>query len=288
MSATQLEIFEGPDGELRRLGCLVPNVFPTGATKFGDAFRADMKTVDECRAILAADPNGKTGLWGRRQKWAGPKYIRNQRSHGSCNGFSTAAMLSKMRELRGEPYVCLSGADAYSQMNGGRDDGSDLASGMRIVEANGIAPEEDVTWDMIYDRQIPAAAKAKRARFKGFTTYAIDEEAELATAMILGRLGVIAVHVTNSFYHEDANGVNLAGNGPGNHSVGCQDVRLQSDGTLNYDMPNSWDVTFLDGGHTWLAWAKQLSQTVRNHRFWVLVSSSDDQGDGSTPPPVVH
>lgn len=282
-----LETIESPiDGELRRLGCLVPTSFPAFAPKFADAFAKEMKTIDECRTILAASPNGKTGLWGRRQKWAGPKYIRNQRSHGSCNGFSTAAMLSKMREARGEPYVCLSGADAYSQMNGGQDNGSNLADGMRIVEANGIAPEEDVNWDMIYSSQIPASAKAKRARFKGFTTYAVDEEAELATAMVLGRLGVIAVHVTQNFYYQDGNGVNLAGNGPGNHSVGCQDIRLQDSGTLNYDMPNSWDVTWLDGGHTWLAWAKQLATTVQNHRFWILVSTTDDPSDGSTPPPI--
>jgi hypothetical protein len=283
---TRLDEIESPWGEVHKLGCLVPEIFPTNAPKFADTFASEMKTLDECRAILAAHPNGKTGLWGRRQKWAGPKYIRNQRHHGSCNGFSTAHMLSRMRELRGEPYVCLSGADAYSQMNGNRDRGSALIDGLRIVEANGIAPEEDVPWNMIYSSQIPSSAKAKRARFKGFTTYAVDEEAELATAMVLGRLGVVAVHVTGSFYRQDGNGVNLGVNGVGNHSTGCQDIRLQDDGTLNFDQPNSWDVTWCDGGYTWLTWRGQLQTTVRNHRFWILVSSTDDQSDGSTPPPV--
>lgn len=271
-----------PDGTEVPLGCLVPDTFPTFAPKFADTFAAEMLTLDQIRAGLA----GKASMWGRRQRFSGTKYIRNQRSHGSCNGFSTAAMLSRMRELRGEPYVCLSGADAYSQMNGGRDQGSMLGDGMKIVEANGIAPEEMVPWNHIYTSQISAEAKQARARFKGFTTYAVDEEVELATAIYLGRLGVVAVHATNPFNAQDGDGVNRGGNGPGNHSVGVQDIRVQSDGTLNYDMANSWDTSWCDGGYTWLTWNKHFQQCVRNHRFWILVSTTDDAGDGSTPPAV--
>lgn len=277
-----LETITTPDGEERRLGCLVPDTFPTGFPTFADAFAAEMLTAEQVRAALA----GKPSMWGRRQRFAGKKYVRNQRSFGSCNGWSTAGCLSRLRELRGEPYVCLSGADAYSQMNGGRDQGSVLADGMRIVEANGIAPEDLVPANQIYTNQISAEAKAARARFKGFKAYAVDTELELASALVLGRCGVVAVHATNSFNSQDGDGVNRGGNGPGNHSVGVQDVRLGADGTIQFDMPNSWDVNWCDGGYTWLTWDRHLRETVKYHRFWVMVSTTDDPADDSSPPPV--
>lgn len=276
-----IESIIGSDGEERRLGCVVPAAFSTKYTAFADAFPNEMLTADQIRTALA----GKPSMWGRRERFAGQKYIRNQRNFGSCNGFSTAAMLSRIRELRGEPYVCLSGADAYSQMNGNRDEGSTLQDGMIVCET-GIAPEDMVAWNQIYSSQISAEAKAARLRFRGFKVYAVDTELELASALVIGRCCVVAVHVTQSFYRQDGNGVNQGVNGPGNHSTGVQDIRLQSDGTINYDMANSWDVTWCTGGYTWLTWNGQLRETVKYHRFWVLVSSTDDPQDDSNPPPV--
>lgn len=269
-------------GSERRLGCLPPAAFPTSAPKFADAFAAEMLTLDQIRAGLA----GKESMWGRRRRFAGTKYVREQHQFGACNGWAVAGRLSRLRELRGEPYVCLSGADAYSQMNGGSDNGSALADAMKIVEANGIAPEDMVPYDRIYARQISAEARAARARFRGFTTYAVDEEAELATALYLGRVAVVAVHATNSFMRQDGDGVNLGVNGVGNHSVGADDLRVRADGTIDFDMGNSWGVDYCDGGYTWLTWSRHLRETVRHHRFFVLVSTTDDPGDQSTPPKV--
>lgn len=279
---SQLDTILTPDGEERKLGCLVPTAFPASAPKYGDVFAGEILTLDQIRTALA----GRPSMYGRRERFAGATYIRNQRNHGSCNGFSTAGALSRMRELRGEPYVCLSGADAYSQMNGGRDSGSMLEDGMKIVAANGIAPESLVPWNQIYTHQISAEAKAARPRFKGFTTYAVDEEAELATALYLGRVCVVAVHAGSAYMQEDADGVCLPSNGPGNHSTGVQDIRVQSDGTLNFDEFGSWDVSNHTGGYTWLTWARHFRESVKYHRFWVLVSTTDDDKDGSVPPKV--
>lgn len=271
-----------PDGTVYKLGCLIPGVFPTGLPTFADTFAGEMLTLDQIRAALA----GKASMYGRRARFAGDLYIRNQRSTSACNGYSTAAGLSRARVLRGEPYICLSGADAYSQMNGGRDQGSTLADGVKVCES-GIASETAVPWNTIYSWQISAAAKAERARFKGFTSYAIDSEEELATAVILGRMVVIAVHATNAYNSEDGNGVNLGGNGPGNHSTLLQDIRLQSDGTINYDQANSWATSWCSGGYTWLTYARHLRETIKYHRFWALVSTTDDSQDSSTPPVAV-
>ena len=279
-----LDTITAPSGEEFKLGCLVPTAFPASAPKYGDVFANEVLTLDQIRAELAKK-NGAS-MYGRRQKFAGQKYIRNQRSFGSCNGWSTAGAVSRLRELRGEPYVCLSGADAYSQMNGGADNGSMLADAMDKVLPAGIAPEEMVPWDHVYTRQISAEAKAARARFRGVEAYAVDTEEELASGLLLGRVGIVAVHVTNAFMSDDGDGINRGGNGPGNHSVGVQDIKMLSDGTLCFDMPNSWDVTYCDGGYTWLTYGRHLRETVKWHRFWLLSSTTDDEKDGSTPPKV--
>lgn len=278
-----LDTLETPQGAFK-LGCLVPESFPTGFPCFADRFRTQMMTLDQVRAVLAEKPG--LPLYNRRQRFAGSKYIRNQRDKGSCNGFSTAGVMSRMRELRGEPYVCLSGADAYSQMNGGRDNGSILADAMDKVLPTGIAPEDMVPWDHIYTHQISAEAKAARARFRGFKAYAADTEEELVTGIALGHMAVIAVHADNNYGRTDGDGVSYMGNGVGNHSVGADDLKLLSDGTICIDDPNSWGVEFGDGGRVWLTWRRHLQQTVKYHRFWLLVSTTDDEQDDSVPPAV--
>lgn len=282
---SQIETITEPEtGVERRLGCVVPMVFPTGFTGFADAFPNEMLTWASIKSALA----GRPSMWGRRRIFAGKKYIREQHELGSCNGWAVAGRLARLRELRGEPYVCLSGSDAYSQMNGGRDQGSILADGVKVLEVGGIAPEDMVPYNQIYTHQISAEAKAARSRFKGFKSYAVDTELELASALVLGRVAVVAVHVPNgtAFMKQDGDGINLAGNGHGNHSVGVDDLRLGAHGNLNYDMGNSWGTGYCEGGYTWLTWDRHLRETVKFHRFFVLVSTTDDPADDSTQPKV--
>jgi hypothetical protein len=274
-----LDTITTPDGVDRRLGCLVPTVFPTAYPKFGDRVKA--MSLDAIRAQLA----GKPAAFGRRNVFKGRKWIRNQGQFGACNGWSTAGTLSRARVLRGigtaEDAVILSGADAYSQMNGGQDNGSMLADAMGVV-VTGIAPESMVPFDHIYSSQIGAAARAERAKYQGFEVEAVDSQEELATALILGYVGIVAVHVAGNFNNLDGRGVCQGGNGPGNHSVGVDDIRVSPDGTLEFDMPNSWDTTWGEGGRCWLQWDRHLRQTVTNHRFWLLRST----GDGGDSPPA--
>jgi hypothetical protein len=271
-----------PDGTQTRLGCLVPAEFPTHHPKFSD--RHAMFTMDQIRQRLANMP---TGL-GRRLVFNGQKWIRNQRTFGSCNGFSTALALSRARVFRGletpEDAVILSGADAYSQMNGGRDNGSHLAAGLKVCAEGGIAPESLVPWNHVYDHQISAAAKAERVKYKGFEPEAVDTEEELANGLLLGFPAVVAVHVAGSFDRLDGRGVSMGPNGPGNHSVGIDDLRLAPDGTIEFDMFNSWDTTWGDSGRCRLTWNRHFRETVRYHRFWILRSTID----GGDSPPVAN
>lgn len=261
-----------------KLGCNVPTSFPTMFTAAADAI--PMLTRDQINQFLA----GKANAWDRRSQFPANAWIKDQANHGSCNGYSIAAALEKLRTLRGLERVVLSGADAYSQMNGGHDNGSSLADGMQIVQANGIAPEElNPGPDRIYTSQISAAAKAARSRFKGFECYAVDSEEELATGIILGFMGVIAVHVSRGFDNLDSDGCPSSGNGVGNHSVHVDDVRLTTGGELQFDSPNNWRVTWGDQGRCRYRWNQHLKQTVNNHRFYITRSTNDDP-QGTNPP----
>lgn len=260
------------------LGCLVPTTFPTMFVPMAD--KVTMMTRDEVNAALSIV---KDSMHGSRAKYPAADWIKDQGPYGACNGYSIAAAEEKMRVLRGNERVKLSGADAYSQMNGGHDQGSALADGMQIVQANGIAPESMVTIDQIYTSRISSQAKAARARFKGFECYAIDTELDLATAIILEFYCVIAVQVDRpAFDRLDGDGRPQSGNGPGNHSVHVDDVRLK-DGKLQFDSPNNWTIRWGDQGRCRYEWDRHLRECVKNHRFYAVRSTGDDP-DGTNPP----
>lgn len=263
------------DGQTFGLGCNLPESFPTGFATGADSF--PVMTLDGIRGKLTA---GKT-LYDRRNLFGG-KFITNQRSTNACNGHATAGALSESLYVKGAADVRLSGADSYSQMNQGRDQGSTLADGLKVV-VNGIATEASVPWNMIYTNQIPASAKAERARFRGLDPIAVDTEEELATGILLGFIGVIAVHVQNGYDRTDGNGICLGGNGPGNHAVRLNDVGMLADGTLFYSSPGSWDTTWGDGGWTRFTWSRQLRESVKYHRFWLLQSAADDPNAVNPP-----
>jgi hypothetical protein len=275
-----LDTIVTPDGVERKLGCLVPESPPTEATRWVEATGATVMTLDQIRTALA----GRQSAYGRRSLFKGRKWIRNQGQFGSCNGWSTALALSRARVLRGignlENGVILSGSDAYSQMNGNQDNGSMLYDGIKVV-GNGIAPESMVPWNKIYSSQISSEAKAARVNFRGLEPEAVDTEEEFATAIFLGYPGIVAVHANGAFNQLDGRGVCQGGNGPGNHSVGVDDIRVAPDGTLEYDMFNSWDTTWGTEGRCWLTWLRHLRQTVQGHRFWILRSTID--GDDVPP-----
>lgn len=268
------DTYEGPNGEIFGLGCNVPATFPVG----GPAVPFKVMTLDQIRAELA----GKRSQYGRRELFD-LSWNSNQQQTSACNGHAVARTESRSIYVKTGKKILLSGADAYSQMNGGRDNGSSLADGMKVV-TQGIATETSVPWDHIYTTQINAAARAERAHHRGFEPIPVDDEETFATGLLLGWFGVVAVQVDRRGMYEsvDGNGVSRGGNGVGNHAVGVDDLRLNpSDSSIiDYDQYGSW------GSHVariFLQWNKQFRDTVQNHRFWLLRSALDDPDDKGPP-----
>lgn len=272
-----MELHDALDGQQYGLGLIDPE---PGESLVGAPIGFPVRTLDQIRAELA----GKPAQFERRKVFD-LSWNLNQARTNACNGHATAGVTARSIYVKtgGRTIVRLSGADAYSQMNGGRDNGSSLIRGMQVV-TNGIATEATVPEDDIYCRRNPDAARAERSRFRGRDPIGVDTEEEFATGLLTGLFGVVAVTVDRRGRYEsmDSRGVSMGGNGSGNHAVGIDDIRLAPDGVLEYGQFGSW------GDHVayiWLRWNQQLRDCVRNHRFWLLEAAIDDP-QGDNPPAV--
>lgn len=265
------EIVDGA-GEIRKLGCLLP---PAGRVcalpVFEDA--APQLTDAEIESIA------RSGVMDGRKKFDS-SWIKDQKSHGSCNGFAGAEALSRARVRRGLERVDLSGAYLYSLINGGSDNGSMLVDGMEAIQ-HGLATEATVGWDAIYpNRYDTAKAKAESDRFKAFECYQVRTLKGYWSALALGWDTVVAVHVGNRFMSLDSNGIAGVDSGPGNHAV-CVDGLIWVNG-LTGTGANSWNLTYGAQGRMNLV-EDHFRQTFPNHGFYAIRSTMDDP-QGKNPP----
>jgi hypothetical protein len=208
----------------------------------------------------------------------GPEWIYNQGSIGSCNGCAGAKALQRQRVLAGQPNIELSGEYLYSRINGSRDVGSMLDAGMEWIQSNGVAPWRPQHAQKYRSRDFTAEDVRDSVRFKGLECYGIDSELELATGIALGFTAVVAVHATNNFMRLDANGIAGGGNGPGNHAVGVDDVKIIN-GELVFRMFNSWGKSYGDNGYAGLTWNRHFKTTNKYHYFYLIRSVNDDTQD---------
>lgn len=258
------------DGRLFGTGLQLPVSTATAFPLYEDA--GPMFTREQVEEVA------KSGRQKGRDKFDA-SYIKNQRDHGSCQGFASAAALTRARVRRGEDRVDLSGAYAYSLVNGGRDRGSLLEDGMVVCADKGYATEATVGWNQIYPHQYDRAkADAEAARFRGFEVYAVRSELGLFSALAAGFDCVVAVHADNGFMRLDSRGVAQGGQGPGNHAVSCDG--LWWDRELIADGYNSWDRSYGDQGRMGLTWNQHFANTNRHHVYYAIRSTSDDTQAG--------
>jgi len=265
------------NGEVFALGCLVPEVRPTTFEAYADS--QPMFTRAQLEEIYGDPKRTKA-----RVLFDAKQYIKSQGKLGSCNGYAGAKSLEKARVKRGLPHIALSGEGLYAQINGGQDHGSLLDKGMQALCDNGIPPEEMVAHEEFLWSRVSSEAKDACKRFKAFECYRADSEDELSSGLAAGFLGVIAVHVTNGFTTLDSAGRVTPTDGPGNHAVGVDDFRIFN-GNIEYDMVNSWGLTYGEQGRGWVSWTRHLRTTSRNHAFYLIRSTMDDP-NGVNPPPL--
>lgn len=259
-----LDEIKTPDGELRRLGSLV---LPQGNVCSLPAFEDNFEVWDMATIIKVITAPGQVPASVRfpEEKWN-----KNQRSHGSCNGFAYARAFSETRyDLGIDDGFQSSGAWLYSLMNGGRDDGSQLLDGMKVGETVGHCSADLVTWDMIYPRLQPLAkAKAEAKKHRAIRSYRCRTIMAWFTALAQRWKGVAAVHAGNR-YLQFRNGIAGVDHGPGNHAV-CVDGLRQVRGTLVMDQPGSWGLSGGGVNGRWTLVRDHIEETFPNHAFCVL------------------
>lgn len=264
------------DGAEFCTGLLLPENLTSAFPSYASA--GPMLSLDKIKEIASTNPKGGRILFGK-------KWIKYQRNYGSCQGFASALASSRARVRRGLAPVFLSGAYAYSLVNGGVDRGSTLENGMKACQ-QGYATEETVPWDKVYrTRYNTNKADEEAKRFKAFEVYFASSELELFSGLACGFDAVVAVHAGRNFMKVNSEGIAGRDRGPGNHAVGADGLYLVGD-TLVADGFNSWDITYGEEGRMGMTWEDHFDMVSGNHLFYLLRSSLDDP-QGDNPPMAI-
>jgi hypothetical protein len=256
-----------PDGVRVGTGLLVPERRPVTFSPLRDS--VEILSTGQIADILDEPTRAL-----KRNFFPADKYVNNQGALGSCNGHAGAGALTKARVLRGLPFVKLSGTGLYAQINDGKDQGSMLDDGMHAMSENGVPPWDLVPNDEYRWSRISQEAKEACKDYKAFECYRVDNEMELATALALNYVCVIAVHANNAFMRLDSAGIVSSTDGPGNHAVQAIDVRIYQN-ELQFDMENSWGLSYGTQGRGWVSWRRHLRTTSQYHAFYAIRSTTD-------------
>jgi len=267
----ELEPIIDKSGQIRRCGTLtVPPNFVSAFPAFDTAGR--IYNDDEIKRLIS-DPSRIPSRITYDSSWT-----LDQHQFGSCQGHGCASALARARYKRGLSKLLLSGAYAYSKVNGGRDNGSALEDGLRAVSQYGICPLDLVPYNQIYANLQPKSADAEAAKHKGLLAFAItgasaaEKRQGLRSALAAGWPCVVAVSVGSRF-DTLRNGICGVDGGVGNHAVCVDDLRIVN-GTEVFDMNNSWGTSFGEMGRGYLVW-DHFVQTIGNHTFYAIASTTE-------------
>ena len=156
MALTEVEL---ADGTFRRLGNNAPDPgLLMSAPVYGETGKTPLVPRSEWKARCDA-----LGL-GPESRFLPPTHDQN--GIGQCNADATTGAMESQRAKQGLVYVQLSAADLYSQINGGRDNGSTLFDGLRAASEVGVGTA--ATCGTVWKRgnwkgPVPAS---ERARFR--------------------------------------------------------------------------------------------------------------------------
>jgi len=272
-------IFEEVESQKFYTGLLLPHERdPDERPLLASGAASGIRDAKDIKEILD-DPNRTPA----EAKYPAEKWIRSQGQVGSCAGYAAAWTLARARVNAGHSFVPLSGESVYSQANGGRDRGAALINCINALVKVGAAPEGlNVAGKFYTESSLPAGAKAQRHRFRAFEWHQVKSDFELAVATATGHIIGGAIHVGPGW--NKMNGDVLVGNnGPGNHAVLIDDLRIIGSETFEHRVSNSHSIRWGKKGSAWCRWTNHFSGPIRNHTFYALREVTDDP-EGDNPP----
>jgi len=169
----------------------------------------------------------------------GPEFVLDQQQTSGCVGFSDAAAEMKARAMRGMEFEILSGAFAYSLVNGGYDGGAQILDACRASQSHGYARKSDFDLPHIYWYQVPESVKQDAQTRTSSLRYPINSLEEFFTALMLGYPVQHGVCASGRFNYIDENGVAGYGGNQANHSVHSY-ARKRIGGVMHAIMGNTW------------------------------------------------
>lgn len=211
--------------------------------------------------------------------------VKDQDGIGACNGFACAEVIEQSRYVQGADHVPMSGWYVYGRLVHGRDTGSNILEGYKLISDEGCCPEDMVPYKQFNDRNFTAAAKAAAPRFRLEFGSTYQSWRQIVSAVMLRENMNLSVCVGNRFNDIDREGVPGVDRGPGNHAVtvGLGLKKSAKWGWLVL-MRNHWTEAFGQNGFCWLAEAHIEAGT-----YFECMSGKavvDDPEDKENLPPV--
>ena len=224
--------FQLPDGTTRRLGNIVPLKDTIGPV-FGEATNTRLIPRSRWDSLLANYQPGPD------HPFLPP--VHDQNGVGQCNASATVAAMEFCRAMQGLPHVSLSAADLYHRINGGRDQGSLLADGIREAVGRGVGTTQTSGYLWKSGSWKGPAPDAERARYRVIEAYLCPTFDHCFSAVLQG-FALISGIMWYSNYNPDRDGWLPQGSGgAGGHAVfGYKPTKRGS--TYGIWHQNSWSA----------------------------------------------
>lgn len=213
-----------------------------------------------------------------RRKYFGAATVTDQKQTSGCVGFSGAAALSKLRAMRGQPFVPLSGPYLYSLVNGGRDQGAMILDALEALEKYGCATAEQCPLPNIYRTQTQRFDEHAR-NFRLSKGVSVESAAEAAAVILHGGVLQFGVRVGRNFERFDPRYVAAFERGSANHAVHADGLTHDVKHGWCFDVQNTWSTKWGDDGR--FLWPIEYFDRTGYQEAFAHVAAIDTPGDGS-------
>lgn len=210
--------------------------------------------------------------------------IFNQGQYGSCVGMGSTAAFMYSWLSSGQQSHEFSPTYVYAHINGGQDQGAQVARGLEALKTVGTCLMSEFSINKIYLNQIPSQAKQTAKRFKVLEAYKINSWEQLGTAIVKGFAVVSGIAVGRNFSNLDRNGVAPLPNSiDGGHCL-CHIGLKQVGGEWVVETQNSWSRSWGVGGFCYLREEHWDARYGFPFDAFAISGVKDDSEDKSDPP----